>query len=185
MSNNLERCSVCNEELTKFGNKELKDGVLCRNCVKLASEWLTDEDYKNRTVEQIKKHLAYREENLKKLDGFNKSKVVEGKYSVYIDEDNKNFMISKRKDLKKDNPDILPLDSIEEITVTDEKYLDSDGRDIYFEAKLNNDEINTIKFRVNEFPGVEGEDVDLANRTALAYLDALADEEYFEEVKED
>ena len=36
-------CSVCEEPLTAFGSKELKDGILCRNCAKELSEWLTDE----------------------------------------------------------------------------------------------------------------------------------------------
>lgn len=185
MSNNQERCSICNEELTKFGNKTLKDGVLCRNCVKLASEWLSDDDYAKRSVEDMKKHLAYREENLKKLDGFVSSRKIEGKYSVYIDDENGNFLVSKRKDLKKDNPDIVSLKNVEEIAVTQEKYLDNGGMDVFFEAKIDNDEINTIRFRVNEFPGVEAdsEDFESANKTALDYLDAIAGDE-FEEVKE-
>lgn len=186
MSDNVERCSICGEELTKFGNKELKDGVLCRNCVKLASSWLSDEDYKNRTVEEMKRHLAYREENLKKLEGFAKDRCVEGKYSLYIDDGKKEFVLSKRKDMKKENPDVISLDDVCEMSVTEEPYPEGEGVDIFFEAVLDNEELGKIRLRVNEFPGMTKDDEEYPKvcETALAYLDALADEEVFEEVEE-
>lgn len=186
MKDELGKCSVCGEDLTKFGNKELKDGILCRNCVKLASAWLTDEDYKEKTVEQMKKHLEYRKKNLEKLESFKKSRVIDGKYSLYIDDENGNFLISKRKDLKKDNPDVMTLDSIQEITVSEEKYPDGEGMDVYFEAKVDGDEFNTVRLRVNEFPGAlrDSDEFRNAEKLALDYLDALASDD-FEEVKED
>ena len=54
-------CSVCGNKLTRYGSKILKDGILCRNCAKLASEWLDNVDYAEKTVEQLKEHLAYRQ----------------------------------------------------------------------------------------------------------------------------
>ena len=89
---NLEKCSICNEQLTDYGNKQLKDGVLCRNCVKLASEWLSDEDYKKRSVKDIKKHLKYREDNLKKLEAFKTSREVKGKYTLYIHDGGRKYL---------------------------------------------------------------------------------------------
>lgn len=185
MKNELGKCSVCGEDLTKFGNKELKDGILCRNCVKLASPWLTDEEYREMSVEQMKKHLEYREKNLAKLESFVKSRKVEGKYSLYIDDENGNFLISKKKDLKKDNPDVMPLEGIQEITVSEEKYPDGEGTDVYFETKLEGGEFSTVRLRVNEFPGAlrDSDEFREAEKLALDYLDALASDD-FEEVKE-
>jgi len=186
MSDNVERCSICGEELTKFGNRQLKDGVMCRNCVKLASSWLSEEDYRNRTVEEMKKHLKYREENLEKLAKFKKDRCVEGKYSLYIDDEKKEFVLSKRKDMKKENPDIIPLDAVTEMSVTEEPYKEGEGVNIFFEAVLENEELNTVRLRVNEFPGMTKDDEEYPKvcDTALAYLDALADKEVFEEVEE-
>ena len=186
MSENVERCSLCNEELTKFGNRDLKDGVLCRNCVKLASSWLSEEDYRNRTVEEMRKHLKYREENRNRLGDFVKDRCVEGKYSLYIDDGKKEFILSKRKDMKKENPDIIPLDHVCEMSVTEEAYKEGEGVDIFFEAVLEDEELDRIRLRVNEFPGMTKDDEEYPKvcETALAYLDALADKEIFEEVEE-
>lgn len=183
MSDNLQNCSVCGEILTDYGNKELKDGILCRNCVKLASEWLSDEDYKKRTVKDIKKHLRYREANLVNLDSFKVSRKTEGKYSLYIDDDNKLFVVSKRKDLKKDNADVISLDDIVEMSVYEKKYQDKDTVDVYFDIKLNNKELNEVLFRVNEFNGlsVDSDEYKQASELAINYLDELMKDQDFQE----
>ncbi|MBQ6477886.1 MAG: DUF4428 domain-containing protein [Erysipelotrichaceae bacterium] len=174
-----EVCSLCGERLTEFGNKKLKDGILCRNCVKKASSWLEDKDYESRTVEDIHKHLQYRKANLEKLDGFTTDKKVEGKYSLYIDEHASQFIFSKRKDLKKENADVIPFSAIREISVMEADYLDEDSADLYFEMLLDHEEIPVIRFRVNEFPGLDkqSEEFRKTDELAMAYLDTLAEEE--------
>ena len=102
-----EKCSVCGEPLTKYGNKTLKDGTLCRNCVKIASPWLDDEDYATKSVSDMRKHLEYRKANEERLKNFKETKKVEGKYNLYLDNTNKQFVISKRKDLVKENADVI------------------------------------------------------------------------------
>ena len=172
-------CSLCGERLTEFGNKKLKDGILCRNCVKLASSWLTDKDYEGRTVEDIRKHLDYRKANLEKLNDFVTDKKVEGKYSLYIDEHASQFVFSKRKDLKKENADLIPFSAIREISIMEADYLDEDSADLYFEMLLDHEEIPMIRFRVNEFPGLDrqSEEFRKTDELAMAYLDTLAEEE--------
>ena len=183
MDNELEYgtdvCSLCGERLTEFGNKKLKDGILCRNCVKLASSWLSDKDYESRTVEDIRKHMAYRQENQKKLEDFVTDKKVEGKYSLYIDEHASQFIFSKRKDLKKENADVIPFSAILEISIMEADYLDEDSADLYFEMILDHEEIPMIRFRVNEFPGLDrqSEEFKKTDELAMAYLDTLAEEE--------
>ena len=174
-----EVCSLCGERLTEFGNKKLKDGILCRNCVKLASSWLEDKDYENRTVEDIRKHLEYRRANLEKLESFTTDRKVEGKYSLYIDEHACQFVFSKRKDLKKENADVIPFSAIREISVIEADYLDEDCADLYFDMVLDHEEIPAIRFRVNEFPGLdkESEEFRKADELAMEYLDTLAQEE--------
>ena len=183
--NDQERCSLCNEELSRYGNKQLADGIMCRNCAKLVSPWYTDDDLKEMTVEALRDHLEYRKQNEEKVAAFKESRKVDGKYSLYIDDEDGLFMLSKRKDLQKDNPDVLALGDIEEIEVSEERYQDT-GVDIYLKMKLNGGQIRHLKMRVNEFPGIARESDEYQNdsKLALAYLDALASED-FEEVKED
>ena len=179
-------CSLCGEKLTRYGNKKLKDGILCRNCAKLASPWLSSEDYLNLSVEDMKRHMAYREANRAKLESFLSGKVIEGKYSLYLDETNGQFMISKRKDPIKTNTDVIPFSAIEEMNIVEEDYLDEEAGDIRFEMKLNSGEIGHLGFRVNEFPGLgkDTEDYEKAKQKAFEYLDALVQTDAFEEADE-
>ena len=178
LNNPEETCSLCGEKLTRYGNKKLKDGILCRNCAKLISAWLSDEDLEHRTVEDMKRHMAYREQNQEKLAAFKGVKSVDGKYSLYIDADQKCFVFSKRKDLQKENADVIPLSAIKEMSITEEDYLNEGTVDLNFEMKLDHDELNTLNFRVNEFPGVgkESDEYATAEKAAFAYLDTLVDQ---------
>lgn len=184
---NERLCSLCGEPLSRYGNKKIKDGALCRNCIKPASPWLSDSDYEKMSVEDFRKHLEYRNENLKKLDVFKTDKKVEGKYTLYLDETDKKFLISKRKDYKKDNADVFDFDEIKEISIYEEKYGETDDVDICFDIKLENRQIDNVFFRVNEFPGLirdskeHKESIDLA----LSYLAAFEEEEdlHFEQVE--
>lgn len=163
------RCAVCGKPLTEFGNKKLSDGsMLCRNCAKKASQWLSDEDYQNRSVEDIKKHLTYREENRKKLETFVKSRVVEGKYSLYIDDENRQFAVSKRDDINEDNADVFSFDEIEDIKVYEQPYQDQDSYDIFAEIKVKNPEVGKVLFRVNEFNGLTKDSVEYQFSKQLA-----------------
>lgn len=147
-------CSVCGKPLTQFGNKDLKDGILCRDCVALCSEWLSDDDYKLSTVEDIKKHLEYRKDNKDKLNTFNSKKIIDSKYDLYVG-DNGEFVISKKKDIVKDNSDILNVKDIDSYCVYEEKYEDTDKVDVYFKLNMNHKYLNNICFRINEFVGID------------------------------
>ena len=41
-------CEICGKEVGMFGYKKLKDGEICKDCVKLLSPWF--EDRKESTV---------------------------------------------------------------------------------------------------------------------------------------
>ena len=173
---NSKKCAICGNELTRYGNKQLKDGILCRDCVKLASPWLNDDDYLARDTEAMKKHLEYREMNKEKLKDFVEERSVKGKYSLYLDEDTRQFVISKRKDFKKDNADLLSYDEIEELSIFEEKYSDEqEGVDLLMDIRLSNPEIGNICFRINEFPGLEKDSEDYKKTLSLAfeYLNAF------------
>ena len=176
---NEKTCSLCGKPLSKYGNRKIKDGVLCRNCIKAASPWLTEEAYEKLSLDDYRKHLEYRELNKEKLKAFEAAKSIAGKYSLYLDEKNQQFLISKRKDYKKENADVMSLDDIREITIYEERYLDGNDVDICFDMKLKNDQIGDVCFRVNEFPGLirDSEEHKAALDLALSYLDAFENED--------
>ena len=184
---NEKTCSLCGEPLSRYGNKKILDGMLCRNCIKAASDWLSDEDFEKMSLEDYKAHLDYRKQNEEKVEAFESDKTIEGKYTLYLDEKKKEFVISKRKDYKKDNADVVSFDDIKEICVYEENYPDSEDVDICFEMKLNNKHIENIRFRVNEFPGLikESDQHKETIELGLRYLSAFEEEEGidFEEVK--
>ncbi|MBQ6335265.1 MAG: DUF4428 domain-containing protein [Erysipelotrichaceae bacterium] len=177
--NDEKVCALCGKPLSRYGNKKIKDGTLCRNCIKPASPWLSDDDYLKMDLDAYRKHLEYRLENLKKLEDFKGEKSVEGKYSLYLDDANKLFAISKRKDLKKENADVISLDDVKEISIFEEGYPDSEDVDICFDLKLANEQIDNICFRVNEFPGLikGGEEHQAAIDLAMSYLNAFEAED--------
>ena len=184
---NEKTCSLCGEPLSRYGNKKILDGMLCRNCIKAALDWLSDEDFEKMSLEDYKAHLDYRKQNEEKVEAFESDKTIEGKYTLYLDEKKKEFVISKRKDYKKDNADVISFDDIKEICVYEENYPDSEDVDICFEMKLNNKQIENIRFRVNEFPGLikESDQHKETIELGLRYLSAFEEEEGidFEEVK--
>ena len=155
-----ETCPVCGRRLTKYGNKQLKDGILCRTCAIFSSPFLRDEDFAERTVDDMKKHLDYRRENAHKLESFKKGVTVEGRYTLCVDEE---------------NPDIISLDSIREMSVVEEQYLKEDGVDVLMELELDNDEVKHVGFRINEFPGINSktEEYRKTCETADEYLKAI------------
>ena len=57
-------CDICGEKIGLLGNRKLEDGNLCKDCAKLLSPWFSDR--RRSTVEDIKRQLAYREENRSK-----------------------------------------------------------------------------------------------------------------------
>ena len=173
-----EKCSVCNNTLTKFGSQPLKDGIACRKCVKEASEWLSANEYMSMTVEDFRNHLTYRKQNLSLADKFVKNKAVIGRYILFIDNVHNAFVFTKKEDLKEDNPDIISLESVDTIKITEKKYYNSDTYDVFLNVALKNCPFKDMKIRINDFPAIEksSSDYKRAIDLAYAYLDTLVKE---------
>ena len=161
-------CSICGNELTDFGNKKLTDGILCRECAKKLSEWLSDEKLSEMDVRDIQKHLCYREKNIGKLNEFVAKDSVIGKYDIYIDTDHRSFVISKRKDYMKDNADVVKLWRIRKITVYSDKHELSEGEDVFMKIELFCRKFQEMVFRVNEFPGLDPDSEEFEKTKELA-----------------
>ena len=164
-------CEICGKEVGMLGYKKLKDGEICKDCVKLLSPWF--EDRRESTVAQIKEQLAYRERNAKEHENFVISRIIgDEEYFMYIEEVGgvpTRFFVTNRSDYKTVNPDIISfkdvISCVTDIQIRDEeiKQRDKDGNlvscnprrykhhhDFYIKMEIrNNPYFDNIKFRIN------------------------------------
>lgn len=104
-------CDICGGKCGVLGGTKLSNGRLCKECVQKLSPWLTS--LKNYTVEEIREHLVYREENAEKVKSFNLSHVVGATGSkLYIDMENRQLIISSSSNWRNINPDILQFSQL-------------------------------------------------------------------------
>ena len=68
-----------------MGNQKLEDGNLCKDCAKQLSPWFSDR--RRSTVEDIKRQLAYREENRGRASQFRTTRSYGEDCKVLLDED--------------------------------------------------------------------------------------------------
>lgn len=105
-----KNCDICGEKIGLLGNRKLDDGNLCKNCAKKLSPWF--EERRHSTVEDIKRQLAYREQNKQLVQSFVVTRqFATNTYNVFIDDTKGNFTVAHNLDTT-ENPDIVPLSSI-------------------------------------------------------------------------
>ena len=103
-------CDICGEKIRLLSNRKLDDGNLCKECAKKLSPWF--EERRHSTVEEIKRQLAYREQNKELVQKFNVTRQISTKtYNVFIDDIQGNFTIAHKLDVN-ENPDIVPLSAV-------------------------------------------------------------------------
>ena len=105
-------CDICGEKIGMLGNRKLEDGNLCKDCAKKLSPFC--DDRRRSTVEQIRAHLQYREENKNALRAFAPTLTLGEDKKVYIDQMKGNFVVSRNKpgSWDEENPDVMPIASI-------------------------------------------------------------------------
>lgn len=103
-------CDVCGEKIGLLGNRKLDDGNLCKNCAAKLSPFFSER--RHSSVEEIKQQLAYREQNRQAVADFRCSKVLGNRTKVYLDEQNRKFMVTRATDLHAANPDVIDLSQV-------------------------------------------------------------------------
>lgn len=105
-----KNCDICGEKIGLLGNRKLEDGNLCKDCAKKLSPWFSER--RNSTVEEIRNHLAYREQNREVLRSFRTTRELGWKWHrMFIDETQGTFVVAKSLD-KGDNPDVVSFSQI-------------------------------------------------------------------------
>ncbi len=159
-------CDICGEKIGLLGNRKLEDGNLCKNCASKLSPWFSER--RSSTVQSIKDQLAYREENEEKVKAFNATRTLGDYYTVYLDEDNRKFLVSSSKNYRNDNPDVLDFSQVTgcDLDIDERKdeieYKDADGKsqsynpprydydyDFYIRLRVNHPWFEEMRFRLN------------------------------------
>ncbi|GHU82314.1 hypothetical protein AGMMS50284_3980 [Clostridia bacterium] len=127
-------CAVCGDKAGIFTRIKLNDGLLCGDCVKKCSEHL--EDFDEKTAEEIKAHLTYRERNKHSsmLSYFSPTLSL-GDYEVLkIDEKNKYWLVTTPKRFAEENPDVFYLSQITGCEVIEKRELLTPEQSAEFKA---------------------------------------------------
>jgi len=192
-------CEICGKEVGMFGYKKLKDGEICKDCVKLLSPWF--EDRKESTVAQIKEQLAYREKNAQELKNFEVSRAIGECYKMYIEEVDgvpTRFFVYDGLDYQKHNPDIISfrdvIACVVDIEARDEEIMkeDEEGNSVSYNPPRyehnynffvdldirNNPYFSHIRFDVNSETVTMESIGTTGNRPANAHISAREQKQY-------
>jgi len=133
-------CDICGKEIKFLGNRKVDDGNMCKDCAAKLSPWFSGR--KRTSLEDIRKQLAYREENQKKLSAFNPTKIIGDNYKFYIDEAKRCFVVSYLNSRWREaNPDIINFSDVQNMQIrieedSDEIYTkDSEGKSVSYDPK--------------------------------------------------
>ena len=159
-------CDICGNKIGLLGNRKLEDGNLCKDCAAKLSPWFSER--RSSTVEAIREQLAYREENQQKVADFNVTRTLGDEYTVFLDEDHGKFCVSRDRDLRTGNPDILDFTQVTgcELDVEESKdevkREDEEGKqvsydpprydysyDFYIDLRVNHPWFDQMRFRIN------------------------------------
>ena len=159
-------CDVCGEKIGLLGNRKLEDGNLCKECAKKLSPWFSDR--RRSTVEDIKRQLAYREENWGRASQFRTTRSYGEDWKVLLDEEHRWFTVTRARDLADANPDILDYTALTGCRVdidesrTEQKREGPDGKEVSYNPpryeysydfeviiSVNNPYFDEMKFRLN------------------------------------
>lgn len=119
-----------------MGNQKLEDGNLCKDCAKQLSPWFSDR--RRSTVEDIKRQLAYREENRGRASQFRTTRSYGEDCKVLLDEEHRWFTVTRARDLADANPDILDYTALTGCRVdidesrTEQKREGPDGKEVSY-----------------------------------------------------
>ena len=135
-----KECAICGGEIGLLGNRKLEDGNMCKNCAAKLSPWMTDR--RQSTVAEIEQHLAYREENQRRVPTMRPTRVYgQNRVKLYIDEEKKQFFVTAASNWRDANPDIIDIGQVlscsEDIRENKEEitHTDKDGKKVSFNPK--------------------------------------------------
>lgn len=132
-----KECAICGKEIGMFGNRKLEDGNMCKDCAAKLSPWFSER--RSSTVAEIEEQLAYREENKKAVEAFNVTLSLGTGMKVLMDENAGKFMVTRERNFKNANPDVLDFSQVTGCQLdieehrTEETREDKEGNEISYQ----------------------------------------------------
>lgn len=159
-------CSICDAKIGLLGNRKLEDGNLCKDCASKLSPWFSER--RSSTVEDIRRQLAYRNENRSAVAAFHVTRSLGRNTKVLLDEDARKFMVTSARNYAEANPDVLDYAQMTgcDLDIEEHKrelrHADKDGKqvsyippryefsyDFYVIIHVNHPYFDQIRFRLN------------------------------------
>ena len=159
-------CDICGDKIGLLGNRKLEDGNCCKNCAAKLSPWFSER--RSSTVEEIKAQIEYREANKNEVARFTPTRSFGKNYYVFIDDNQKKFLVSRSSNYQNINPDVIDLSDVTGADLDiiesrrEEKRKDADGKEVSYNPpryiyeydfdmniRVNHPYINEISFELN------------------------------------
>ena len=134
-----KNCDICGEKISLLGNRKVEDGNVCKNCAAKLSPFMSGR--RHTTLEDIKRHLEYREQNKQYVAQFNPNMVLGNTTKVYIDQSMGCFAVSRDRDWRSKNPDIIPLNQVSNVHTEVEEHKkelytkDAEGKNVSYNPR--------------------------------------------------
>ena len=139
-------CNICGDKVNMLTQQKLSDGYLCSDCKHKLGSFTSG--WKQRTVDDVKRHLELREQNKQKYQQFNCSATAGGSNSsIQVDFSNRWFIFAiSNRDYKSGNPQVFDFSQLQDFwleqeyrTLTDSDHDGiPDNRDNFDNRQLNN-----------------------------------------------
>ena len=139
-------CDICGEKVNMLTQQKLSDGYLCSDCKHKLGSFTSG--WKQRNVEDVKKHLELRKQNKQKYQQFSCSATAGGRNSsIQVDFNNRWFIFAiDNRDYKSGNPQVFDFSQLQDFWMEQEfrtlSDSDNDGipdnRDNFDNRQMNN-----------------------------------------------
>ena len=159
-------CDLCGDKIGLLGARKLSDGNMCKKCAEGITPYLIGR--KQYSVDDMKEHLASREANKARLEGFNATRSLGLDTKVHIDDGQRLLLVTSSRKYKDGNPDIVEFTQVTGCILdidedkTEEKKDGPDGKRIsyvpprytyrynfYITININHPWFDQIRFKVN------------------------------------
>ena len=113
-------CDVCGEKVNMLTQQKLSDGYLCSDCKHKLGSFTSG--WKQRSVEDVKKHLELREQNKQKYQQFSCTATAGGRNNaIQVDFNNRCFIFAiDNRDFKSGNPQVFEFSQLQDFWLEQE-----------------------------------------------------------------
>ncbi|MGN0534264.1 MAG: DUF4428 domain-containing protein [Eubacterium sp.] len=113
-------CDICGEKVNTLTQQKLSDGYLCSDCKHKLGSFTSG--WKQRSVEDVKKHLELREQNKQKYQQFSCTATAGGRNNaIQVDFNNRRFIFAiGNRDYKSGNPQVFEFSQLQDFWLEQE-----------------------------------------------------------------